>query len=289
MFFLCFISSSVQGQVVLQDSVMNGNNFEKAAFRLWIGEQTEQVKGIIVLVPGSNGDGRNMVESQSWQALANKSGMALLGCNFRDKRSPNMAIEQYADVKNGSGQAMIDVINRMASASGHPELGNAPMAFWGMSAGGEFNYEFAAWKPERVITFVVNKGGVYYTALAPEATRAIPAIFLTGEIDNPYRNNIVKGIFSINRRFGAKWMFAEELGIGHQFTDSEDFVQKLFAQIIPLRLGDNGKLNQMNQLGYIGENETKEIHKVVKGQRFKGITSWFANKEMATNWLKFIQ
>jgi pimeloyl-ACP methyl ester carboxylesterase len=33
-----------------------------------------------------------------------------------------------------------------------------------MSAGGQFNYEFAAWKPDRVAAFVVNKGGIYYTA-----------------------------------------------------------------------------------------------------------------------------
>lgn len=286
---LSLISSFAQGQTLLEDSIMNGRNFEKAAFRLWIGDQTEKVKGIIVLVPGSNGDGRNMIESPSWQALANKNGMALLGCNFRDKRSPNMAIEQYADVKNGSGQAMLDVISRMSISSGHAELDNAPIALWGMSAGGEFNYEFAVWKPGRVIAFVVNKGGVYYSALAPKATRAVPGIFLTGEVDNPYRNNIVKGIYSVNRRFGAKWMFAEEPGIGHEFTDSEAFVQDYFAQIIPMRLADNGKLKPMTQLGYIGNNDTQEILEVVKNQRVRGVTSWFPNKKLAERWLELIR
>lgn len=274
---------------MLEDSIMNGQNFEKAAFRLWIGKQTQKVRGIIVLVPGSNGDGRNMVESASWQALANKNNMALLGCNFRDKRGPNMAIEQYADVKNGSGQAMLDVLSRMSTKIGHTEINKAPLAFWGMSAGGEFNYEFAVWKPERVITFVVNKGGVYYTALAPEATRAIPGIFLTGEVDNPYRNNIVKGIYSINRRFGAKWMFAEEPGVGHQFTDSEAFVLDLFEQIIPMRLTDNGQLKPITQAGYLGLNDSREIIEPAKNQRFKGITSWFPNKGLAERWLELIR
>ncbi len=46
-----------------------------------------------------------------------------------------------------------------------PEIAQAPLLLWGMSAGGEFNYEFVAWKPERVAAFVVNKGGIYYSAL----------------------------------------------------------------------------------------------------------------------------
>ncbi len=32
--------------------------------------------------------------------------------------------------------------------------------YTGFSAGGQYNYEFASWKPEKVISFVVNKGGI---------------------------------------------------------------------------------------------------------------------------------
>ena len=50
------------------------------------------------------------------------------------------------------------------------------MLLWGMSAGGEVNYELAAWKPERIAAFVVNKGNFYYTGIASKATRAVPAV-----------------------------------------------------------------------------------------------------------------
>ena len=151
---LLFLPVLASAQTILEDSVMNGNNFQKAAFRLWIGKDIQKVKGIIVMVPGSNGNGRDMVNQPEWQALANKHSMAILAADIKDKRSPNMAIEQYADVKNGTGQAMLDVLSRLATKSGHPELNTVPFALWGMSAGGEFNYEFACWKPERVITFI---------------------------------------------------------------------------------------------------------------------------------------
>jgi len=70
--------------------------------------------------------------------------------------SEGKSIEEYAYVKNGSGQALIDILESFVKTSNHPELEFAPLALWGMSAGGEFNYEFACWKPERIIAFVVK-------------------------------------------------------------------------------------------------------------------------------------
>lgn len=280
-----------KAQIVLDDSVSNGNNFAKAAFRLWIGEKTSNVRGIILLVPGSNGDGRDMVNQPEWQALANEHSMALVSCYFTDKASGNRAIEHYADVRKGSGQALLDVLKRFAAKSGHKDLSDTPMALWGVSAGGEVNYELACWIPERIIAFIVNKGGVYYTALAPEATRAVPAVFLTGEVDNPYRNDIVRGIFSINRRFGAQWMFAEEPGVGHQFAGSETFALKYFHQIIPLRLpaktGD--PLVPLYPEGYIGEVATQKVKAFKKGRRYEGVTAWLPNMAIADLWLSLMK
>ncbi|WP_421976089.1 hypothetical protein [Roseivirga seohaensis] len=289
-FSLLLLSFSfANGQTILEDSVMNGNNFQKAAFRLWIGKDIQRVRGVIVMVPGSNGNGRDMVYQPEWQALANKHNMAILAADIKDKRSPNMAIEQYADVKNGTGQVMLDVLSRLATKSGHPELNTVPFALWGMSAGGEFNYEFACWKPERVITFIVNKGGVYYTALASEATRAVPGVFLTGEIDNPYRNNIVKGIYSVNRRFGAKWIFAEEPGQGHEFAKSEAFTLKYFDEIIPIRLDENGNLKPLSEKAFLGEIGTGKVAATGFNNSFTDITSWLPNAAIADLWKTLFQ
>ena len=49
-------------------------------------------------------------------------------------------------------------IAKFSARSLHPEVASAPLLLWGMSAGGEFNYEFTVWKPERVAAFIVNKG-----------------------------------------------------------------------------------------------------------------------------------
>src|SRR4051812_16287311 len=59
-----------------------GENFDKAEFRLWMPAITGPLRAIVVLVPGSNGDGRPMLEDTVWQAFATLHHSALLGVRF---------------------------------------------------------------------------------------------------------------------------------------------------------------------------------------------------------------
>ena len=61
------------------------------------------------MMPGSDSDGWNMVSDTAWQNLAKRHDFALLGCCYEDKMHDNMDIENYANVKNGSGRALIDI------------------------------------------------------------------------------------------------------------------------------------------------------------------------------------
>jgi hypothetical protein len=291
LFLEVLFSPLIFGQSIIDDSLQRGNNFEKAAFRLWFDSHINRIRGVIVLMPGSNGDGRDMVYDKAWQNLAIHYNFALLGCFYKDRPHNNMDIEEYVDVKGGSGQALIDILKGFSMRSGHPELEYAPLALWGTSAGGEFNYEFVCWKPERIIAFTVNKGGIYYSSLAPRAAWEVPGIFFTGEKDSPFRNNIIKGIFSINRRFGAKWIFAEEPGAAHEFKKSEQFSRFYFNQIIPLRLPvDTVKaylhLTRIEAEGYIGTLASRQVFRVSEYKQSE-ITSWFPNIQIAEAWLNF--
>src|SRR5262245_34433796 len=156
-----------------------------------------------------------MVQDPVWQSLAIRNKLALVGCQLTDKPHEQNFIEQYADASKGSGQALLSALAGFATSSQHPELAEVPLLLWGMSDGGEFNYEFAAWKPERVLAFVANKGGIYYTALASRAARNVPGILFTGGNDLEFRNNTINGLFAVNRRAGALWALAEEPGVGH--------------------------------------------------------------------------
>jgi poly(3-hydroxybutyrate) depolymerase len=193
-----------------------GPNYDKAEFRLWIQDSTGPVRAVVILMPGSNGDGRGDVDDPFWRALAIRSHLALVGCHFTDKPHEQMFLEQYVNASQGSGRALLNALRSLASKSSRPEIATAPLLLWGISAGGEFNYEFTAWKPERVAAFVVNKGNIYYTALAPAAARRVPGILFTGENDLVFRVDAITGLFAINRRAGALWAYAQEPGVGHE-------------------------------------------------------------------------
>jgi hypothetical protein len=292
---ITLLSVRVTNAAILNDSIPPGTNFEKAIFRLWYPDGLKFISGIIVLVPGSNSDGRGDVTDSFWQEFAGLHSFAILGCWFTDYKSDNMFIEKYVDVSKGSGQAMLDVIRKFSVSSVHPELAGAPLALWGMSAGGEFNYEFACWKPERVIAFVVNKGGIYYTALAPEATRSVPGIFFTGEKDLDARRDIIKGLFSMNRRAGAQWIYAPEPDAGHEVGLTRKLAAIYFNEIIPMRISNQNGKNANYALttlsistGYIGDHKSQSIFPVSEGNKYDYPVSWFPGNKTAEAWLGFI-
>ena len=270
-----------------------GENFSVAEFRLWHADDAQTLRGVVVLVPGSNGDGRGQVEDPAWREFASRHDLALLGVHMKDAPHEQMFIERYVDVAAGSGQALLRSLERIAVESGHPELGSAPLFMWGMSAGGQFNYEFAMWRPERVAAFVVNKGGIYYTAQASEASQKVPGFFFIGETDLEFRNDIIAGIFAINRRAGALWALAVEPGIGHEVAGSKEVALRFFEDVLPLRLGGSGTdgvpgalLPLDRNAGFIADPKTREIVPAADAPRTTYPTSWLPTEGLSRAWLR---
>ncbi len=272
-------------------SLEPGANFDQAKFRLWLPEATATIRAALVLVPGSNGDGRGQVEDQDWQQLAQKHGLALVGLQITDRRHEQMFIEEYVDVKRGSGDALLQALNQLAEKSQHPELAKAPLLFWGMSAGGQFNYEFALWKPERCLAFVVNKGGIYYSAQASKAAQMVPGMFFIGETDLEFRNDIIKGIFAINRRAGALWALAVEPGISHRVAGSKAMALAFYDAVIPMRLPEagEGELLVLDRgAGFIADPKTKAIVPAADAPRTSYPTSWLPSEALAKAWRELV-
>lgn len=283
-------SRSARGQVsassTLEDTIPPGANFDKAEFRFWAPPGESTLRGTMVLVPGSNGDGRAMAEDTVWQRFAVRQHLALLACRFTDKPHDQNFIEDYVNVSHGSGQALLDALGHLAARSKHPELAAEPLLFWGMSAGGQFNYEFASWKPERVIAFVVNKGGIYYTALTPRATRAIPALLFIGGKDLESRVGTITGLFDLNRRGGALWALAPEPSAAHIVGRSRDMSIMFFDDVIPLRLGDEGLRPLAESSGFVGDLHANAIRSMSGAPSLPNYpTSWLPTERTARAWL----
>ena len=221
---------------MLDETAPPGVNYHRADFRLWLPENVKSFRAVLVLAPGSNADGRSEADDPFWRTFASRNDLALIACHFTDRPHEKEFIEHYADASRGSGQALLDALATFSRRCKRPELAHAPLLLWGMSAGGEFNYEFTAWKPERVVAFIVNKGGVYYSALLPKAARNVPGLFFIGKKDRDWRKRIVAGLFALNREAGAHWLLLEEPNVGHVVGRSKEQAALFFDAILPLRL-----------------------------------------------------
>ena len=276
----------------LEATVAPGANFDKANFKLWYptGAAASHLQGVVVLVPGSNGDGRAQADDPVWQEFATRNHLALVGCQFTDKPHDQNFIEDYVNVSNGSGQALLDALATFADKSHHPELAGAPLLLWGMSAGGQFNYEFVAWKPERVIAFVVNKGGIYYSALLSKAARAVPGILFIGGKDLWSRIDTISGLFAVNRRGGALWALAEEPAAGHIVGKSRDVALLLYEDVLALRLDSGSTVLKpiADKTGFVGDLRAKTFAPIATAPATTGPTVWFPTERVARAWLAMV-
>jgi poly(3-hydroxybutyrate) depolymerase len=281
---LMSVVARAQAPIALDDSLAPGANYDKAQFRLWVPAETKTVRAVLVLVPGSNGDGRAMAQDTVWQAFATKHQLALVACRFTDKPHEQGFIEDYVNVSRGSGQALLDMLASFSSAAKHPEIATAPLLLWGMSAGGQFNYEMTAWKPERVLGFVVNKGGIYYTALASREARAVPGILFVGGKDLEQRTATITGLFAVNRRGGALWALAEEPAAGHIVGRSRDVALVFYEDLLAQRLDASGQLHPLSEKsGFLGDPKTRD-YKPVGDAAPAYPTAWLPSERVARAW-----
>lgn len=273
-------------QAILDDSIPSGANFDKAQFRFWAPEGNTPLRGVLVLVPGSNGDGRPMAQDTVWQKFATEQHLAIVACRFTDKPHEQGFIEEYIAVSRGSGDALLTAISRFSERSGHREIADAPLLMWGMSAGGQFNYEFVAWKPERVMAFAVNKGGIYYSALLSRAARDVPGMLFIGGKDIAFRNNTIIGLFAVNRRGGALWALAEEPGVGHVVGKSRDVSLVFFDEVLKLRArtADGSMAKLVEKAGYLGDLANRTFAPLGEGRVPNYPTAWLPSERVARAW-----
>ena len=263
-----------------------GPNFDKAEFRLWLPESSAFVRATLVLVPGSNLDGRDQVENVLWRDLAKEQSLAVVALHLSDRMHEDMFIEHYVDVARGSGAALLAALDNLGELSRHPELSTAPLLLWGFSAGGEFNYEFALWRPDRVAGFIVNKGGIYYSALASSEARKVPGLFFVGSEDLDSRRDIVRALFSMNSRAKAHWALIEQRGAGHEVAGSDLLAAEFFRQVLHDRVGEDGSLAALDfAKGFLCDSTSLHCVRAATSDAPREPVSWLSNETLTGIWL----
>ena len=273
-------------------SFYDGENFQLAEFRFWNPNLNDDYKGILVLTPGINRDGREAVLDTVWQKFATKHNLIIVASHFKNYESNNNL--RYRDASKGSGEILLKSIEKYSQEISNKNINELPLLLYGFSAGGQYNFEFASWKPERVISFVVNKGGYYDTAVASSDTQKVPGIFFIGEDDLYYRNNLILGIYSANRSQGANWTLITEKDTKHSPKNSKDLSISFFESIMTKRLKDN-KLVEINSdnpiLGFPKRKTFEFFDKIDKTEfnnwgKLKSLTVWLPDENFANIWVE---
>jgi hypothetical protein len=275
--------------LLLEDEVSPRDNFTTAAFRFWSPAYAQPIRAIIVLVPGLRGDGRGMVDDSSWQALAQKYRLALVGCNL-------IGPGNYYEAPNGTGDALLEALKKFGEQSNHPEVATAPLLLYGESAGGQFDYDFVLWKPERVMAFVVNKGGYYDSGSPDNAVCAVPGLFFLGLADSDLRINAITNIWTEGRKRGALWALAPQPNSGHEFSRTAGVARSFFDSVLPNRLPDDlagsddappMKAMQESQ-GWTGDLKTHETQAIPAGSDADRNAAWLPDERSAAAWKQFV-
>jgi dienelactone hydrolase len=251
------------------------------AFRLFVPDGVASARAVIALTPGFNGDGRGMAEDPAWQAFAKKNQCVLLACSMKGDYGG-----QYYEAEKWSGKVMLEALKKLAPTSGHPEIAAAPIALWGHSAGGQFNFNFACWKPERTLAFVANKGGYYGESTRP-SVRKIPGMWILGAKDTGIRVKNITSKYEDGRKQGAIWALAVEPNEGHGVGRSRDLGMVFLEECLAAGFDNFGRSKPFDPgAGWLGNPETKQIEKNATGGPGPKTSCWFPGERTATLWVE---
>lgn len=180
------------------------------ATSLWIPNDVAVIRGVIILPNGVGGDSRGIVTNTFWQTLARMYGFALMGTRGYVCYDGNFAGTVSVDTEV---PVLLSDFAWYATESERPEVANLPMIITGWSACGQVAYGINTKIPERIITFIANKGGNYIQPPLVAAALKTPCFLVAGELDG---QEAIRNNFQIHRPKGAIWAVAFEEDAWHK-------------------------------------------------------------------------
>ena len=195
-------------------------NGQDVTFRSWEAEGAGAGTGVLVLVPGYNGDGARMLDAR-WKAFAEKNQLVLLAPTFRAEGNENNQGKGYYYPEQGSGEVMEKALRELKRRT---NADTDKVLFFGFSAGAHYSHRFALWKPQRVKAFVA-----YSAAWWSEPTarlKNVPALILCGETDERY--GATYEFFRKGQKLGCPWVWRSYKDTGHVLTPAVRDMAEVF-------------------------------------------------------------
>jgi hypothetical protein len=181
-----------------------------------------EARGTLVLCPGRNGNGQELIDNSQWVKFANDEKLNLVGISFASDDDPQD--RGYFEISSGSGQILLDGLKQ---AFGSKQL---PLLLYGFSRGAQFTYSFARWKPDLVIAWCAYSATRWEP---PEKNIYEPkGIIACGEDDESnYSFSTLQ--FIKGRSMSKPWAWVSLGHQGHAWSSSlDEFVRIYFASVL---------------------------------------------------------
>lgn len=260
-----------------------GDTYGVAEFRLYVPDGVTMVRGIYAHLEPYLADSRGIVDDPHLRALCDASSFALMG-----------ALLDSRHMDTGIGEAVLRALGDCAAQSGHPEVAWSPLYFDGWSWGGQFAYHFTVWRPDRVLGFVTQKGGLHDTGPAGDAI-GVPGYLVVGEHDAAYRIANLTAIFLAHRPLGARWCLATHPGAAHERVTDRVLLDGIFQAVIARRLpavtppeGPVALRPIPEATGWLGERATAWIGAHACFAAVADTACWFPARDVARGWQAFV-
>ena len=261
------------------------DNFDIAEFKLWIPDNTDNLKAVLVLIPHYNGNGLSLVNISKWQEFARQENLVLCGVKFQVQNN----LKDYSEASLGSGKALMNAVEKIAVKNNHSSISSLPFLMRGYSAGGVFSYNFSAYKPELVVGFVNIRG--WSLESTSSVNKHIPGLTLIGQLEG--RNEYVRNLILNKRSEGGLWSFAIEPGANHFYdlTASDNLAIDFFTSIINKRISDhsNELIMISENSGWLGNLSLNIVSQYEDYMEDRSNAFWLTDETFANKWLDFQQ
>jgi hypothetical protein len=265
---------------------------------LFLPKSATQVRALLVVINYGRTD--LIYDSVEWRRAAEsvESGILHARVSSVSAVAPSQSPEKQI-IRSGSmggSEALVAVVRRLAAESGHPELNDVPLAFWGWSAAAAFGTIFAQQYPQRTLAFIRYHAHRRGVAVDLNRTGAIPALLLAGGKDTNAGVDDAEDLWKSGRTRGAPWTFVMEPNVPHGMIDGNinvEFISNSNQLMIPwltavMRQRVPAAADRLRSIdpmsGWMGDNRTGEVWRADTHGHAGHDTSWLPDEQSARAW-----
>jgi hypothetical protein len=229
-------------------------------------------RALLVLCPGCNGNGHDLICQAAWRRFAAENNIGLLGLSFASDESLLPDERGYYYASKGSGAILLRAVDQIY---GH----KIPLLLYGFSGGAHFTSRFVEWKPAEVLGWCAYSAGWWDNPLPSQKTP--PGVLACGE-DDGARYGATLSYFLQGRAYGKPWTWVSLAKTGHVASrDLDEFVREYFAALLACGLPGKEPL-PLDACWY--DNDSRERTTPQQVNQHPTLTSWLPSESVARKW-----